>query len=450
MFSVVQLVKLAFGVFMGLGAMFGVRKCMWKSAAENLLGKHGVDKTDCYFDPECHSKVDWKKVGEMKQRFFTALKTMEEKKDVAGGEALLLRMHAGIAQAGVPEDRIDYILTKWVEYIYPQLLDSHSKANITISGFGCPNGYGQHINQEYVYHGTTKDGRPVYRGATTPGRYIYYDSYCADDTREPRWLLGGEPDMSRKFDLNTKDGKGCENDFSILSTSKHLPGGQQKVKWNWCGDYGLLDSVSISVIYEIKGKAKAMNREFSVPEQKQKSEDDDETRSLARWYASHWSQETPKKMVGTKCKGCLAEGMDYCISTDLCVPRATFSCHGPKDHITGDKEFALHGNPEGIQHSMVCPSNEANKKAFLAMSETEEWKMCSIAKLRCFKDGEKNLEGKCGSIWEECGKEVEAHKKASPSASETDEWKMCSIAKLRCFKDGEKNLEGQCEHLCDL
>jgi hypothetical protein len=57
----------------------------------------------------------------------------------------------------------------------------------------------------------------------------------------------------------------------------------------------------------------------------------------------------------SKCHACLAEGKDFCISGNKCIPRATFQCKGPHDHITGDKEFALHGNPEGIQHSMTCP-----------------------------------------------------------------------------------------------
>jgi uncharacterized protein YlaI len=63
-----------------------------------------------------------------------------------------------------------------------------------------------------------------------------------------------------------------------------------------------------------------------------------------------------KPEVESVCQQCLDEGEDYCISENKCIPRATFQCHGPHDHITGDKEFALHGNPEGIQHSMVCPA----------------------------------------------------------------------------------------------
>lgn len=59
------------------------------------------------------------------------------------------------------------------------------------------------------------------------------------------------------------------------------------------------------------------------------------------------------------CHACLAAGKDFCISGRMCIPRATFGCKGPHDHITGDREFALHGNPDGIKHSMVCPgSNE--------------------------------------------------------------------------------------------
>jgi hypothetical protein len=57
----------------------------------------------------------------------------------------------------------------------------------------------------------------------------------------------------------------------------------------------------------------------------------------------------------TTCNACIAEGKDYCLAENRCTERATFTCRGPHDHITGDKEFALHGNPEGIQHSMVCP-----------------------------------------------------------------------------------------------
>jgi len=68
-----------------------------------------------------------------------------------------------------------------------------------------------------------------------------------------------------------------------------------------------------------------------------------------------------KPEVEAVCKQCLDAGKDYCIAENKCIPRATFQCHGPHDHITGDKEFALHGNPEGIQHSMVCPAAKEQK-----------------------------------------------------------------------------------------
>jgi len=58
-----------------------------------------------------------------------------------------------------------------------------------------------------------------------------------------------------------------------------------------------------------------------------------------------------------KCQACLASGFDYCIHEDRCTKRATYTCKGPHDHITGDKEFALHGNPH-TKHSMICPASE--------------------------------------------------------------------------------------------
>merc|ERR1712125_157115 len=77
--------------------------------------------------------------------------------------------------------------------------------------------------------------------------------------------------------------------------------------------------------------------------------------------------------------------------------------------------------------------------------------MCSMAKSRCMKDGEKTLEGRCEDMWERCGAELKAHKKqeAQNGAMErkddrADSWSMCSMAKTRCMKDGRKILDGHC------
>merc|ERR1712110_1348131 len=90
-----------------------------------------------------------------------------------------------------------------------------------------------------------------------------------------------------------------------------------------------------------------------------------------------------------------------------------------------------------------------------AMEEKNErgnsWPMCSVAKTRCMKDGEKTLEGHCGDMWERCGAELKAHKEqeAKSGAMEkkkerADSWPMCSMAKTRCMKNGEKIMEGHC------
>ena len=35
-------------------------------------------------------------------------------------KSMMERVHQILLQAGMPEDRIDYILTKWVQYVYPE------------------------------------------------------------------------------------------------------------------------------------------------------------------------------------------------------------------------------------------------------------------------------------------------------------------------------------------
>jgi len=73
-----------------------------------------------------------------------------------------------------------------------------------------------------------------------------------------------------------------------------------------------------------------------------------------------------------KCQACLASGFDYCIREDRCTKRATYTCRGPRDHITGDEEFALHGNPR-TQHSMTCPGSEVKATiGFSAMAESKD------------------------------------------------------------------------------
>lgn len=52
------------------------------------------------------------------------------------------------------------------------------------------------------------------------------------------------------------------------------------------------------------------------------------------------------------CRRCLVSGQDYCKSRNVCTPRATKTCAGPEDHVTGSVLFAHLG------HSMICPGME--------------------------------------------------------------------------------------------
>jgi hypothetical protein len=118
---------------------------------------------------------------------------------------------------------------------------------LILSGFFCKNGYGKSLNQEYAYQGTTLDGRPYYRGAARDDRYLYFDARCSDDSPEPRWILGGKPDITLKSDLNRYDNPGCDNDLGSVSDAAAPEVGTHKVSWHWCGDQGYRDrSITIS------------------------------------------------------------------------------------------------------------------------------------------------------------------------------------------------------------
>jgi hypothetical protein len=116
--------------------------------------------------------------------------------------------------------------------------DAEIPQKVRVSGFSCENGYGASLNQVYIYQGKTADGRPYYRGETRTDRYFYYDARCADDTPDPRWLVGGKPDPTRTSDLNPRDGDGCDNDFSFETDARAPMMGTHKTAWLWCGDQG--------------------------------------------------------------------------------------------------------------------------------------------------------------------------------------------------------------------
>lgn len=82
------------------------------------LQKAQAEKKDCYFDKECHDKVNWDSVTNLKEGFF------------ARSKVLFARSHQAFAVAGVPEDRIDYILLKWMKSLDPALPKDADKGKV--------------------------------------------------------------------------------------------------------------------------------------------------------------------------------------------------------------------------------------------------------------------------------------------------------------------------------
>ena len=75
-------------------------------------------------------------------------------------------------------------------------------------------------------------------------------------------------------------------------------------------------------------------------------------------------------LVNGNCEECLRTGFDYCISANSCVERASKSCKGPEDHITGDESFAS-GVENGYRLSMTCPgeSHRADPREFPRLAD---------------------------------------------------------------------------------
>jgi len=73
----------------------------------------GSHPKDCYFDKACHALVDWTQITKVKKWFL--------KQGLQSGvKPLLAKAHDKFLAAGMPDDRIDYILKKWAKYVKSQ------------------------------------------------------------------------------------------------------------------------------------------------------------------------------------------------------------------------------------------------------------------------------------------------------------------------------------------
>ena len=96
------------------------------------------DTKDCYFDKECHAKVDWEKIGKIKDGFFARLKIAKKVDDAGAVKQMMQKVHVMFQEAGMPDDRIDYILVKWVKSVWPEALDGGKKQKSSNPWFAKP------------------------------------------------------------------------------------------------------------------------------------------------------------------------------------------------------------------------------------------------------------------------------------------------------------------------
>ena len=91
------------------GCMVKVSKDPGSDERETLPSSPRPD--DCYFNPECHKLVDWDGVTAAKMSFFSSSKQPDKLGEV---RSLAAELQAQSAKAGVPEDSVGYMVSKWV------------------------------------------------------------------------------------------------------------------------------------------------------------------------------------------------------------------------------------------------------------------------------------------------------------------------------------------------
>lgn len=103
----------------GIKVMEGPCGAAWEKCemeAKAHAEEKKVDTRDCYFDNECHKKVNWEKVGETKSHFLSRLVFYRQHGGFSMIKRLIGNAHQDLVQAGMPADRIGYILTKWLKF----------------------------------------------------------------------------------------------------------------------------------------------------------------------------------------------------------------------------------------------------------------------------------------------------------------------------------------------
>jgi hypothetical protein len=95
-------------------------KALWRK--ESAMSGEGKDTKDCFYDEKCHALVDWGKITELKLGFFERLRQLQKHNEKAGVPVLMQKLRSLFAEAGMPDSRIDYVLEKWVKFVYPEAL----------------------------------------------------------------------------------------------------------------------------------------------------------------------------------------------------------------------------------------------------------------------------------------------------------------------------------------
>merc|ERR1712151_795272 len=93
-------------------------KCGAETKVRNVKADSGHVK-DCFLDKECHGRVRREKIAKMREGFAARLRVYKAQSNKNAVNGMLTKMHTMVRGAGVPDDRIDHMIVKWVKDVYP-------------------------------------------------------------------------------------------------------------------------------------------------------------------------------------------------------------------------------------------------------------------------------------------------------------------------------------------
>lgn len=376
---------------------------LWKwtkyAAKEEATHAKIVDTKDCYFDAECHKLVDWKKIGDLKQGILARMKFMQG--DEAKMKGLMEHAHSLFKDAGMPEDRIDYILEKWAKYVAGEPA-SHSHG----SGAACK---GARAN-------CLQNGKRVFDGQC---RALW--GKCRDRKQKEEDMKEHVGELSKTENMK----EGILKRMTMLGDDKEKMKNLMEIAHQKLKEAGMPED---RINYTLEKLAEVAANESKVPL----------SNGVTSWSAckvakDHCLEGQREKISVGRCgilwKKCNEQSRTHKLDVEQDSKVDWTLISKLKEGLLPRMKKAKAGGDDEQMINLMMRARVAFKEAGLPESKVEfilerwtksveheskkmekdEWKFCVLAKTKCWEDGQKVLDSECSSYWKKCEAEAEAH-----------------------------------------